>query len=314
VKALKWGLLALGALATLAIGVGLYLFYRAPERALSAAIDYERRQAGLARRDATLADGLHYAYLEGGRGAPLVLLHGFGADKDVFDRIAPYLTPQFRLVIPDLPGFGESSKPPKADYAPRAQAERLHALLARLGLSRVHLGGNSMGGQIALTYAAMYPREVESLWILNAAGVASAPPSEMQRQIAAGGDNPLTVQDEDEFAALVDFVTARPVHIPRWLLDAMAQRRIRNFALEERIFKQVAADSVEERIRGLAIPALIVWGQQDRVLHPGGAGVLQMLLIKSEAVLLPDVGHLPMVEAPERCARDYLRFRAGLGP
>jgi pimeloyl-ACP methyl ester carboxylesterase len=312
VRVLKWSLVALAALLTLAIGVGVFLFYRAPERALSAAIDYERRHAGLARREATLADGLHYAYLEGGQGAPLVLLHGFGADKDVFDRIAPYLTPHFRLVVPDQLGFGESSRPPKADYAPRAQAERLHALLARLGLSRVHLGGNSMGGQIALTYAAMYPKDVESLWILNAAGVASAPPSEMQRQIGAGGDNPLTVQDEDEFAALVEFVTARPLHIPRHLLDAMAQPRIRNFALEERIFKQIASDSVEERIRGLAIPTLIVWGQQDRVLHPGGAGVLQMLLIRSEAVLLPDVGHLPMVEAPERCARDYLRFRAGL--
>ncbi|MGH8687758.1 MAG: alpha/beta fold hydrolase [Burkholderiales bacterium] len=311
-RALKWGLVALAAVLALSIAAGLVLFYRAPERALSAAIDYERRQAGLARREATLSNGLRYIYLEGGRGAPLVLLHGFGADKDSFDRIAPYLTPHFRLVVPDQLGFGESSKPPKADYAPRAQAERLHALLGRLGLSQVHLGGNSMGGQIALTYAAMYPKEVLSLWILNAAGVPSAPPSEMRRKIAEGGDNPLLVQNEDEYAALVDLVTARPLHIPRRLLDVMAQPRIRNYSLEERIFKQVAADSVEERIRGLAIPALIEWGQQDRVLHPGGAGVLQMLLIRSQAVLLPDVGHLPMVEAPERCARDYLQFRAGL--
>ena len=311
-RALKWGLVAVAALATLAIGVGLILFYRSPERALSAAIDYERRQAGLARHEATLADGLHYAYLEGGQGPPLVLLHGFGADKDSFDRIAPYLTPRFHLVMPDLIGFGESSRPPRADYAPRAQAERLRALLRRLGIAAPHLGGNSMGGQIALTYAAMYPKEVQSLWLLNASGVASAPPSELRRKIAGGGDNPLLVKNEDEFAALVDLVTARPLRVPRRLLDVMAQARIRNYALEARIFKQLAADSVEDRIRGLAIPALIVWGQQDRVLHPGGAGVLQMLLIRSEVIMMPGVGHLPMLEQPKQCALDYLRFRAAL--
>jgi pimeloyl-ACP methyl ester carboxylesterase len=153
---------------------------------------------------------------------------------------------------------------------------------------------------------------VESLWLLNAAGVWSAPQSELRRHIARSGENPMIVQDEDEFAALLGWMTARPLRIPRPFLDVVAQERIRNFALEEKIFKQVAADSVEERIRGLAVPTLIVWGQQDRVLHPGTAGILQMLLVKSQVAMLPDVGHLPMLEAPERAALDYLRFRAML--
>jgi pimeloyl-ACP methyl ester carboxylesterase len=122
----------------------------------------------------------------------------------------------------------------------------------------------------------------------------------------------MIVKNEDEFARLVSLVTARPLMIPRPFLDVVAQERIRNRELEQRIFKQLAADSVEERIRGLAIPALIVWGQQDRVLHPGSAGILQMLLIRSEVVMMPGVGHLPMLEEPERSALDYLRFRATL--
>ena len=117
---------------------------------------------------------------------------------------------------------------------------------------------------------------------------------------------------EDEFAELVSLVTARPLVIPRPILDVMAQERIRNRELEERIAKQLAADSVEERIRGLAVPSLIVWGQQDRVLHPGSAGILQMLLINSEVVMMRNVGHLPMVEEPEASALDYLKFRAAL--
>jgi pimeloyl-ACP methyl ester carboxylesterase len=311
-RALKWVLAALGLLGALVVAVGVYFYTAAPERAVRAALAYERGLAGLERKEITPPAGLHTVYLEGGRGAPLLLLHGFGANKDNFTRVAKYLTPHYRVVVPDLAGFGESAKPPQADYGPRAQAERLHGFARALGLGKFHLGGSSMGGHIALTYAALYPKEVASLWLLDAGGVWSAPPSELRKQIADTGENPMIVKNEDEFAALVSLVTEKPLMIPRPFLDVVAQERIRNRDLEARIFKQLAADSVEERIRGLAIPTLIVWGQQDRVLHPGSAGVLQMLLIRSEVVMMPGVGHLPMMEAPEECALDYLRFRASL--
>lgn len=311
-RILKWWLIALGAIGLAAIAVGAYFFFTAPERLVRSALEYERRLAGLERKELTLPGGLRYVYLEGGRGAPLLLLHGFGANKDNFVRVAKYLTPHYRVIVPDHAGFGESSKPPQGDYAPRAQAERLRAFMRALGVTKFHLGGNSMGGHIALTYAATYPKDVESLWLLNAAGVWSAPPSELRKRITETGENPMLVQDEDDFAALLALVTAKPLAIPRPFLDVLAQERIANYVIEERIFKQLAADSVEERIRGLAVPALIVWGQQDRVLHPGSAGVLQMLLIKSEVVMMPGVGHLPMLEQPELSAMDYLRFRATL--
>jgi pimeloyl-ACP methyl ester carboxylesterase len=311
-RTLKWVLAALGVLGALVVGAGVYFYTTAPERAVRAALAYERRLAGLERKAITLVNGLTYVYLEGGRGEPLLLLHGFGANKDYFARVAKYLTPRYRVIVPDHIGFGESSKPPRADYAPRAQAERLRSFARALGVSKLHLGGNSMGGHIALTYAALYPMEVESLWLLNAAGVWSAPPSELRKTMSETGENPMLVQDEEDFARLVSLVTAKPLMIPRPFLDVVAQDRIENYALEERIFKQLAADSVEERIRGLAVPALIVWGQQDRVLHPGSAGILPMLLIRSEVVMLPGVGHLPMLEAPDKCALDYLRFRATL--
>jgi pimeloyl-ACP methyl ester carboxylesterase len=311
-RAFKWVLGALGVLGALVLGAGAYLYTTAPERAVHAALEYERRLAGLERKEITLAGGPTYVYLEGGKGAPLLLLHGFGANKDNFTRVAKHLTPHYRVIVPDQAGFGESAKPLQADYGPRAQAERMRAFAGALGISKLHLGGNSMGGHIALTYAALSPKEVESLWLLSAAGVWSAPPSEMRRKMLETGENPLLVQDEDDFAALLALVMAKPLMIPRVFLDVLAQERIRNYALEERIFKQLAADAVEERIRGLAVPSLIVWGQQDQVLHPGSAGVLQMLLIKSEVVMMQGVGHVPMLEQPERSALDYLRFRATL--
>lgn len=305
-------LLALGiaaGLALVAAGAALY-FYLSPEQAVRRALQLERSLAGLQRREAALPDGLRVVYLEGGKGEPLVLLHGFGGNKDGFVRAAKYLTPRYRVVIPDLVGFGESSKPPKADYSPRAQAERLRAFAKELGIAKPHLGGNSMGGHIALTYAALHPNEVASLWLLAPGGVWSAPPSEMRKRIEAGERNPLIVANEEEFAQLIGSLTAVPLPIPRRFLDVVAQERIRNRELESRILKQLAADSVEQRVRGLATPALIVWGAQDRVLHPGSAGILQMLLTRSEVLLMHGVGHVPMLEQPEKSALDYLEFRS----
>ncbi len=301
----------LGALVFAAAGVALYFTF-SPERLVSSALGYERSLAGLDRKETELPGGLRYVYLEGGRGEPLMLLHGFGANKDNFARVAKYLTPHYRVIIPDHIGFGESSKPAKADYSSRAQADHLRALARKLGVTQLHLGGNSMGGQIALTYAALYPKEVKSLWLLAPAGVWSAPQSETRKRIADTGQNPMIVKDEEEFALLVALVTAEPLPIPRRFLDVLAQERIRNQDLEQRIFKQLGADSVEQRIRGLATPALIVWGAQDRVLHPGSAGILQQLLTKSDAILMPGVGHLPMLEQSEKCALDYLKFRSTL--
>jgi pimeloyl-ACP methyl ester carboxylesterase len=301
----------LGLAAVVGVGVGLY-FYFSPEHAVRRALEFERRLAGLARKEAALPNGYRYVYLEGGKGEPLMLLHGFGANKDNFVRVAKYLTPHYRVVIPDQAGFGESAKPSKGDYSPRAQAERLRLLAKELGMPKLHLGGNSMGGHIALTYAALYPGEVKSLWLLAPGGVWSAPPSEFRKRIAGSAHNPMIVRNEEEFAQLVAAVTAAPLPIPRRFLDVLAQERIRNHELEERIFKQLAEDSVEQRVRGLAVPALIVWGAQDHVLHPGSARILNMLLTRSEVVLMQGVGHLPMFEQPEKSALDYLAFRARL--
>jgi pimeloyl-ACP methyl ester carboxylesterase len=304
-------MLLLAALTAVAIAVVGFV-YLAPERVARLAIGAERRRADLSRQDIDLPGGLHYAYLEGGRGEPLLLLHGFGADKDNFNRVARLLTPRYRVIVPDHIGFGESAHPHDADYAPPAQAERLHALAQALGLTRLHLGGSSMGGQIAMTYAARYPAEVASLWLLDPAGVWSAPESEFRTVFAATGRNPLMARSEQELAQVLAFVMHKPPYIPRPILTFLARERIRNFALEERIFAQVTDDSVEARVAGLATPSLIVWGDQDRAIHVATAGVLHQLLPHSQVIIMRGVGHLPMLERPQQSAEDYLRFRASL--
>ena len=304
-RIIKFGLAAIAAF-VLAVAALLYL---APETATRLLIDSGRQMSGLVRKEIDLPGGLHYVYLEGGSGEPLMLLHGFGANKDNFARAARFLTPHYRVIIPDHIGFGESSHPAEADYSPTAQAERLRALAQALGINTLHLGGSSMGGQIALTYAALHPAEVGSLWLLDPAGVWSAPKSELANIIEKTGRNPLIARTEDEFAQTFAFVMNDPPVIPRPIINVLAQERLRNVALSERIVQQLIADSVEQRVKGLNTPALIVWGDKDRALSVASAEILHKLLPRSQVSIMKDIGHLPMLEAPRLSAEDYLRFR-----
>jgi len=297
--------------AVLALVIGAVGFvYVFPAQATRVALDAERQRSGLERREILLPDGMRYVYLEGGKGPALLLLHGFGANKDNFTRVARFLVPHYRVIVPDHIGFGESARPEGTDYSPTAQARRLRALAHALNARRVHLGGSSMGGQIAMTYASLFPDEVGSLWLLDPAGVWSAPLTDLRKEVEKTRRNPLIVRSEDEFAHLYGLMMSDPPFIPRPMLDAMAQERIANVALEERILEQLTADSVEARVTGLTTPTLIVWGGEDRALHVGSAEILKKLMPRSQIIVMPGVGHLPMVERPRQSADDYLKFRA----
>lgn len=291
---------------------GIGFLYLAPEKATKLAIDLERKRSGLTRKEITLPGELHYVYLEGGQGEPLVLLHGFGANKDTFIRVARFLTPHYRVIIPDHIGFGESSHPQNANYSAGAQAVRIRTLAQALGITKLHLGGNSMGGQISMMYAALYPDEVESLWLLDPGGIWSAPSSGLREIIVKTGENPLLARSEDEFAKIFAFVMADPPFIPRPILNVIAQERIHNYELEKRIFKEITADPAEKYVTGLKTPTLIVFGDKDRVINPATAEVLHRLMPRSEVIIMSGVGHLPMLEQPRKAAGDYLKFRAAL--
>ncbi len=288
---------------------GCGFLYLAPEKFTKMALDVERWRSDLALKEINLPGELRYVYLEGGQGEPLILLHGFGANKDNFTRIARFLTPHYRVIIPDHIGFGESSHPGDASYKAGAQAARIRTLAKSLGITQLHLGGSSMGGHIAMMYAALYPDEVKSLWLLDPGGIWSAPRSELGEIIAKTGENPLMARNEDEFVEIFKFTMADHPFIPRAILNVMAQERIKNYELEKRIFKEITADSAENYVKGLKTPTLIVFGDKDRAIHPATADILHKLMPHSEVIMMQGIGHLPMIENPKQSAKDYLTFQ-----
>ena len=302
-------LLALLALVVLIVALDRLL----PGPMARAALAVQRALGGLRVRSTSIR-GFEIAYLDGGNGDALVLVHGIGADKDNFAPIAPLLRGIGRLIAVDLPGFGDSSKPDDADYSLGAQAERLGEFLDALALARVHLGGSSMGGTIVLEFARRYPERVQSLWLLAPAGVGNATESEMFRRHRERGEYPLFAETPDEYADVMRICFTRPPFVPYGVRHELARAASRNYALHTRIFRELIEQpfTLEQAVAGLETPALIVWGDQDRVLDVSAAAILRRALPGSRLVTMPGVGHLPMLEVPRQTAADYRAFRASL--
>jgi triacylglycerol lipase len=295
-----------------ALMMALMLFDRlAPATAARLGLGLDRWRSGLSEH-CTAISGLNMPYLRGSQDTNevLVLIHGFGGDKDNFTRIARFLTPHYRVICPDLPGFGDAGRDAAASYGIADQVERLRAFLDQLGLNKVHLGGNSMGGFIAAQFAATYPDRVASLWLLDASGTAAAQDSAVLHRYLQTGDMPLLVRSERDFSALLRATTHRTPFLPYSVRTILARRAIADHALHSRILQQIAGSALlETRYQSLPTPSLIVWGIEDQILNPAGARSLQALFPNSQVQMMAGIGHLPMLEAPKRCAKHYLSFR-----
>jgi pimeloyl-ACP methyl ester carboxylesterase len=295
----------------LAFTAGGRIFPKAVARSVAA---LDRWRCGLVLKHCEVM-GFQMPYLEGGAGEPLILIHGLGGQKENFTRLAAYLCKRCHLFIPDLPGFGAASRNPEADYHIAAQAGRVMAFADAMGLRRVHLGGNSMGGFIAAECAGRYPDRVASLWLIAAAGASGTQETLIMREFESTGVWPLLIHQPSDFEQLLHTWMEHPPGMPYAVKLVLGRRGAADCELHRHIALQALGGSppLAARFKHLATPTLIMWGAQDRVLHPSCATSLQNLFVDSKVRLLPSCGHVPMMEAPRQSANEYMAFRARLG-
>ena len=279
-------------------------------------VKLERKLAGFEPHRIQVGDQ-EIAYLRGGQGEPLLLLHGFGADKDNWNRIGGYLSEHYDVIALDLPGFGNSSKDVNGQYDVFSQVERVRQFAASLGLQRFHIAGNSMGGYIAGNLAAKYPEQVRTLWLLNPLGVMGSQTSEMFLAIKRGENPKVLARDKQEFNALFDFLFVDPPYVPGAMLTYLAEQAALSAGLNRIIFDQIhnlkdnepQFDSpLDQALNGYAGPLLVTWGDQDRVLHVSGAAVIKELVPHSTVAIMQNVGHLPMLEQPLSTSESFIEF------
>ena len=112
-------------------------------------------------------NGVNIHYVMGGQGEPLVLVHGFGQNWYMWNRLLPELSKHFTVIAPDLRGVGESEKPTNG-YDKKNMAADIHELVKSLGYSKINLAGHDIGLMVAYAYAASYPDEVVKLSLMDA--------------------------------------------------------------------------------------------------------------------------------------------------
>lgn len=290
-------------------------FFLMPTRVIGLVKSIERGRSDLVEREIAIADGPHtIRYVERpGKGDPIVLLHGFGGDKDNWVRIAPYFAARdHRLIIPDLPGWGESTRLPDLNYAPSRQIDRLEAFFTAIGLSRFHLAGNSMGGCIAGLYAAKYPARVQTLTFYDNACVRAEQPSERD-VLEAQGQNVLVVHSQADFDRLIDWVFAKKPFIPPPVKAVLAQRAMAQAAGNGVIFRSLSESraALEPLLPTLKMPVAIVWGDRDRLLHVSTANVMARALPQAKLHILQGCGHSPQLERPEEAAAPMIDLMNG---
>lgn len=235
--------------------------------------------------------------------APIVLLHGTSASLHTWQGWTEALRGQRRVIRFDLPGFALTGPQPQDDYSIETYARFVVAMLDHLGVQKVVLGGNSLGGQIAWTTAALYPDRVERLVLVDAAGYSFVPKSIpfgfqiarmpmlaplMQRTLPRG-----------MVESSVRSVYGDPAKVTPALVDLyydMTLRAGNRRALGVRLGQPLAMDA--ERIATLKVPTLILWGGQDRLIPPENAQRFAKDILGSQLVIFDALGHVPQEEDP----------------
>jgi pimeloyl-ACP methyl ester carboxylesterase len=247
-----------------------------------------------------------------------VFVHGLGGQWQNFLQNIPRVARERRVVAPDLPGFG-CSPMPREPISISAYAEVVERLCERLELGPVDLVGNSMGGFVVAELAIRFPRRVESLTLVSAAGIsnasaARAPVMTFGRVATALTVN--TVAAQRRAAARPGARSAALAMVVRYpsRLDA-------DFTYESMIigtgkpgFLDALGASLDydfrDRLPEIGAPTLVVWGEDDMIVPAQDAQEFERLIPGARRVMMADTGHVPMLERPETFNDLLLEFLA----
>ena len=289
---------------------------------LEGLIHREERRPNFPKPSVISVRGVDTFVVDAGEGPPIVLLHGLGATNASFLPTLHELSRDYRVIAPDLPGFGDSGKPLRAYHA-GFFAKWAKGLLDALGLERAHFIGNSMGGRIALELALRHPERVDRLALL-----APAVAFRKLRQLV-----PVVRILRPELGVLPMIVPrasviqgtrrlfARSSRLEAAWYQAAADEFLRVFAMPRgRIAFFSAAREIYldepfgrrgfwSRLEKLERPALFVWGDCDFLVPAAFARHVERSLPRVRSVILQNCGHVPQFEQPEithRLVREFL--------
>ncbi len=304
--------------AAVLVCAGAVWAWRDPMAPLRNGMALQGWRAGLAERR-VVVDDHRWAYDERDARDPaaptVVMVHGFTGGKENWYPLATRMGDGYRLVIPDLPGWGESQRIAGADYGFRAQAARLAQFLRAIRRegSPIVLLGHSMGGGIVAITAAEHPDLVARVALIDAAGVRFKDNAFGIEVLA--GRNPFAVHDAASLQRYLDTVfhdrAAQPA-IPWPASKAVIDWRIAQAPFEQRVLDRIGRSDERflpgEMAASIRQPTLLLWCRQDRVIDPSAMALYAEKIPQAIQVSLDGCGHMSIMEKPDQVAAAVARL------
>ena len=276
----------------------------------------------LTERTVTVA-GKPIFFAEAGSGPAVVLLHGGGpgaSGVSNYSRNIDALAQNFRVIVPDMPGYGRSAK--HVDHADPFGylADMIRGLLDELGVSTAHLVGNSYGGAAALRLALDTPARVGKLVLMGPGGIGTtrgAPTAGLNSLLSYyGGDGPSRAKLE---AFIRTYLVYDGASVPDELIDLRYQASIDPEVVASPPLRRPSGPTAlrtlwrmdltrDKRLKNLPTPTLVLWGRDDKVNKPAGGPMLLNMMLNAELVMTSRTGHWMQWERAELFNRIVTEF------
>ena len=277
---------------------------------------YSNRYSGFIGDESGIT--VHYRDQGQRDGKPVIFLHGSSGSLHVFEPLIDQLGEGYRFISYDHPGHGLTGPHPANDYSYAGYAQILDLVRSKLAVDRFVLVGHSMGGWIAWRYAAEHPEAVDALVLLSAAGM-PARDEDPDLELGLGQQLMQTSFGRrlSEFAMprhMIKKATELSVYDNDLVSDALVDQfwelmrypgNRQAFSIRSQLGRDLHLAHLANSIKA---PTLLIWGDRDSFVMPSAALSFSERIEQSEIVLLPDVGHLPMLEAPTETKAAIERF------
>jgi pimeloyl-ACP methyl ester carboxylesterase len=253
-------------------------------------------------------------YETAGTGTPLVLIHGHPFDHTMWSPQFEAFSAQYRVITPDLRGYGKSSMPDSGPTRFEDYATDILLLLNRLKISSYHLAGLSMGGQIIMEMFRQAPAKVKTLIFADTFAGLDTPEAKQARNDMA---NRLEKEGMDSYANELIYKMIKPGHVSSMpqvadhvlkMMKATSPKAAASAlrARSERI------DYLNEVLPQINVPTMVIVGRDDEFTPVAKAVEIRDSLQNCKLVIIEDAGHMPNLEQPEKFNTAVLNFLAGI--
>lgn len=249
----------------------------------------------------TIIQGIPVFYRDQGTGAVIVILHGWGSRANNWQEVQDDLAERgFRVIVPDLPGFGQTPPPP-SPWDMYQYTEFVHEFVQSLGLKNFTLAGHSFGGRIAIIYGTKHKEDVAALILCDAAGV-------IRRHTVRTRIFLITTKIGNIIFAIPLLHFLKPVVRNLWYKFTRERDYYKTDGVMRETFKKVIEENLRRYVRHITLPTLILWGENDSATPLADAYIIQKEITGSHLHVFPERGHAINLEAPHEVAQVMTEF------